>query len=490
MHSCLYLPLSLFLCMIADSSFGQDTTLARQLHDAHATLAESTLTHRRFKHSDLIPLLDSLKTKPLFTVNQVGESVEKRAIVQVKAGTGSIPVLLWSQMHGDEATATMALFDIFNFLQASNDGFDAFREMILSRTSLYFIPMLNPDGAERFQRRNALDIDLNRDALRLQSPEAVLLKKLQQTLKPLVGFNLHDQNPRYSVGRTGKQATLSFLATAYDAGRNVNSVRKRSMQLIAGMNRALQPFIPGRIGRYDDEFEPRAFGDNIQKWGTTLVLIESGGYPDDPEKQYIRKLNFVAILTALKAIADGSYASESIADYQAIPENGRPLFDLLIRNAQITRNGKPYVLDIGINRHEVNNETATQFGYRSEIEDLGDLSTFHGLEEVDATGLQVAAVSIYPQEIASVANLPLNDLDSLRQQGTVAFMVKQRPKESFFAEPVHLLKRGQTALEPIKLGHIPTFLLKQGDQIQRIVVNGFSVEPGNYVSKKQIGVVD
>lgn len=375
----------------------QEQNPARRLHDAHDTYKEKTLTHRRFKHRDIVPLLDSLNGKGPLAVSQVGESQEKRAIYQVTAGTGPAKVLLWSQMHGDEATATMALFDIFNFLKARDDGFDTLRQTILERTAIYAVPMLNPDGAERFQRRTATNIDMNRDALRLQTPEGRLLKHLQQTLKPRVGFNLHDQNPRYSVGRTGKQAVVSFLATAYDPARRVNAVRKRSMQLILGMNRVLQQFVPGQVARYDDEFEPRAFGDNIQKWGTTLVLIESGGYVGDTEKMAIRRLNFVAILTALTALADESYKQEGttaqvIDRYQAIPENGDLLFDVLIRNATILRRGKPITIDIGINRHEINGKstrdmTPGAFRYKSVVEDMGDLSTFHGLEEIDATGL-------------------------------------------------------------------------------------------------------
>ena len=66
----------------------------------------------------------------------MGESGEKRAIYQVTAGTGPAKVLLWSQMHGNEATATMALFDIFNFLKAENDGFDSLRQAILASTTL------------------------------------------------------------------------------------------------------------------------------------------------------------------------------------------------------------------------------------------------------------------------------------------------------------------------------------------------------------------
>ena len=466
--------------------------MARRLHDAHRTYEEQAFTHRRFKHRDIVPLLDSLNGQGPLSVSQVGESQEKRAIYQVTAGTGPTKILLWSQMHGNEATATMALFDIFNFLKAENDGFDSLRQAILTNTTLYAVPMLNPDGAERFQRRTATDIDMNRDALRLQTPEGRLLKNLQQTLKPLVGFNLHDQNPLYSVGKTGKQAVVSFLATAYDPARSVNEVRQRSMQLIVGMNRVLQQFVPGQIARYDDEFEPRAFGDNIQKWGTTLILIESGGYAGDAEKMTIRRLNFVAILTALIALTDGSYKQERIADYQAIPENGRALFDVLIRNVTVMRNGKPVVLDIGINRQEINTDSARRgfdrrgfdrtFRYKSVIEDIGDLSTFHGLEEIDATGLTLSPARVHPDMIDSVADLRKLDLPTLRQDGITVFKVRRVKKESYPTQPVHLLYDGKLPARPLLLGQIPTFLLKRGNQIQYNFVNGFwQEEPINAI---------
>lgn len=460
-----------FVLLLFSMTQAQD--MARRLHDAHDRYKEQTFTHRRFKHRDIVPLLDSLSGRGPLTVSQVGESHEKRAIYQVAAGTGPSKILLWSQMHGDEPTATMALFDIFNFLKAQNDEFDSLRQVILTHTTLYAVPMLNPDGAERFQRRTATGIDMNRDALRLQTPEGRLLKKLQQTLKPLVGFNLHDQNPRYSVGRTSKQAVVSFLATAYDPARTINNVRQRSMQLIVGMNRALQQFIPEQVARYDDEFEPRAFGDNIQKWGTTLVLIESGGYAGDVEKMTIRRLNFIAILTALTAIADESYKQEKIADYQKIPENGRPLYDVLIRNATVVRGGKPVVLDVGINRQEVNADSARTFRYKSVVEDIGDLSTSYGLEEIDATGLTLSPARVYTNVIDSIADLRRLDIAALCSEGITVFRVRQVRKESYPAQPVHLLYEGRLPARPLLPGQIPTFLLKRGDQIEYNFVNGF-----------------
>ncbi|QJD77996.1 M14 family zinc carboxypeptidase [Spirosoma rhododendri] len=453
------------------SASAQD--MARRLYDAHETYKQQALTHRRFKHRDMVPLLDSLRGPGPLAISQVGESLEKRAIYQVKAGTGPVNVLLWSQMHGDEATATMALFDLFNFLTASGDEFDSLRQTILTKLTLYAVPMLNPDGAERFQRRTASDIDMNRDALRLQTPEGRLLKSLQQSLKPLVGFNLHDQNPRYSVGHSGQQAVMSFLATAYNPARSVNDVRRRSMQLIAGMNRALQQFIPGQIARYDDEFEPRAFGDNIQKWGTTLVLIESGGYKGDSEKMMIRQLNFVAILTALQSIAEETYAQENTDDYAAIPENGRNLFDVLIRNATTIRNGKPVRVDVGINRYEVNTDSARSYKYKSTVEDLGDLSTFSGLEEIDATGLTLTAAGVQNYMTASADELQQLNLDSLREAGVLLIRTSAAGRAVLAGQPVHLLRDGKIPARPLQLGQIPTFLLKDGDRIRYWFVNGF-----------------
>ena len=145
--------------------------------------------------------------------------------------------------------------------------------------------MLNPDGAERYQRRTVQGIDMNRDAAARQTPEAVILKGLVDQLKPDFGFNLHDQSPRYSAGRSAKTATISFLATSYDYELSINAVRERSMQLIVGMNKILQKYIPGQVARYSDDHEPRGFGDNVQKWGTTLVLIGAGGEVGDPENQ-------------------------------------------------------------------------------------------------------------------------------------------------------------------------------------------------------------
>lgn len=434
---------------------------------------ESALHYRRFQHRDIIPLIRALQAKSLFEVTPAGRSVEGREIYLIKAGTGSRKVLLWSQMHGDEATATMALFDIFHFL-AQRDEFDGVRNQILRRTTLYFLPMLNPDGAEVFQRRNALGIDLNRDALHLQSPEARLLKDLLVRLQPEFGFNLHDQNPLYSVGKTGLPAALSFLAPPYDAEKSVNEVRARAMRLIVHLNRRLQPFIPGLIGRFADDFEPRAFGDNIQKWGTSVLLLESGGYRGDPEKQVIRQLNFVAILSGLKAISSAAYEQEDLRHYAQIPPNGPLLYHHIIRNVTSGRNGEQYHLDLGIIRTEISLPGQKEVYVQSTIAEVGDLSVFKAYDELDASGMTVLPGRVYPASFESLEEVAGLDYEGLLQQGFLYVHVKNLVVGPDFSTlPLNILM-GEVQLDRTPaFGQNASFLLQEGERLRYAVVNGF-----------------
>ncbi|MBD1397702.1 peptidase M14 [Pontibacter sp. JH31] len=400
--------------------------VAEQVYTRHNIYKEPALQHRRFRHRHIVPLLEQLREHTLFEVDVVGKSAEGRDIYLVKAGTGKTKVMLWSQMHGDEPTATMALFDLFNFLRQS-DELDAVRNQILENTTLYFVPMLNPDGAEMYTRRNALGIDLNRDALRLQSPEAVLLKHLRDTLEPAFGFNLHDQSRYYTAGYTSRPATISFLAPAYDHARTVNEVRDRAMRTIAGMHEALQSFIPGQVAKFSDEHEPRAFGDNIQKWGTSVILVESGGQHNDQEKQHIRQLNFTSIISALHLIGNKAYTAYELEQYHRIPENQRNLFDLVVRNVCYQENGQDTLLDIGINRLEVESPNPIGFYHSSVVEELGDMSVFHGYEQLDAEGLILIPGKVYGTVLDSLQELTPELSEKLLSNGYTTVRVASLP---------------------------------------------------------------
>jgi hypothetical protein len=124
----------------------------------------------------------------------------------------------------------------------------------------------------------------------------------------------------------------------------------------------------------------------MQRSGSVCVLVECGFWPDDPEKQFLRKLSFVAILGALEALADGSYASVPPEEYESLEENDTGVFDLLIRGGTVVVPGlEPFRADV-----------AADFAAPLDLRDgttaaIGDLADYTGREVVDAEGLFVHA---------------------------------------------------------------------------------------------------
>ena len=317
---------------------------------------------------------------PAVRVTEIGRSMQGRSIRAVTFGSGPTTVLLWSQMHGDEATATMSLADIVAWMGDTARP-DALRDRLASRLTVVMVPMLNPDGAELFQRENAIGIDINRDARRLVTPEARALKRLRDSIDADFGFNLHDQNARTLTGPRGRQVAIALLAPAADESRSWPAGRTRAREVAAVVAASLGPHLPGRVARYDDTFEPRAFGDLMQQWGTSTVLIESGALPGDPEKQRLRALNVVAILSALDAIATGSHVRIATAPYDDLPANSRTAVDVIVRGGSLVMPGQvPVRADIALNYDEAVQRRDPR------IRDVGDLEATVAIDTIDASG--------------------------------------------------------------------------------------------------------
>jgi hypothetical protein len=436
-------------------------------------IRETSITNRRFKQRDLQPLINQLPSA--FAVDTAGRSVEDRPLWRVRWGSGTTTVLLWSQMHGDEPTATAALFDLFNWLSSSDTTTANLRELFAENLELTFLPMLNPDGAERYARRNALGIDLNRDALHLTSPEARLLKSERDRLNADWGFNLHDQSTYYGAGfPSSKSCGLSILAPAYDWGKTINEKRKDAMQLIARMNAIWQQDIPGQVGRYNDDFEPRAFGDNLQKWGTRTILIESGGLPNDPEKQEIRQLNLLALIAALHSIATGDYEAFTQDDYFAIPENKyNGMHQLRLERVLLDRPDGEFMMDIAFRRSERSlPPDFREFTSRGFISDVGDLHTFGAYENVPEQGLRARPGRALPGSYDSLAILKLVPWE-LYEKGYTAVVGKSWQLLHPMDDQLTILPPGRAADTIVAPGRNPGLLLyDKHDQLWGAVIDG------------------
>ena len=337
------------------------------------------------RHKDLQKYLDSLK-KIGVKVEEVGRSYQNREIYQAEFGKGPLKVFMWSQMHGDEPTATSALIDVFTFLQ--NNRQVPWVKKIDETMTFRAVPMLNPDGAELYQRRSVQDIDINRDALDLKIPEAQLLKKLRDDWSPSIGFNLHDQNALTTAGNTNKQAAISLLVVYGDAAKTTSDGLERNRRICSLIVQALQNYIPGQIARYEDGFTPTAFGDNFSAWGTPVILVETGGL-HGKDQMFLVKMNFIAFMTALNSLADQSEKNANTAAYDLLPHNtsGR-IYTYIFRNASIIDRQNPdqiVISSIGA----VSERRRSSFLPQISIVSVSGLGGMSGLEEYDSSNFYV-----------------------------------------------------------------------------------------------------
>ena len=322
-------------------------------------------------------------------IAEKGRSSEGREIPVVLAGSGPEKVLLWSQMHGDEPTATAALVDLLAFLAENRN--EPATAHLLSRLTLVVVPMLNPDGAVRGDRRNAQGIDVNRDATRLQTPEGRFIKEIRDRYTPAAGFNLHNQSPLVTAGPGGAQAAIAVLAVSAARNEPEGPALQRKRGLAGHLARVASTFVPGRVTRYATDYTERAFGDSMSRWGTPTVLLETGGWHGPREEERLVRLNFVLLLSALHALARGEETADA-AIYETLPPNVRgDLVDLVLRGATVHggRGLPPFRADVAV----VKARAFAGDGRRlpsAAVVDVGDLGHLAGLEEVDATGLVVA----------------------------------------------------------------------------------------------------
>jgi hypothetical protein len=125
--------------------------------------------------------------------SQRGEALE--ALVLTRAGgtdpavmqaAGKPTVLLVGQQHGDEPAGSEALLVIARELA------QGLLQPALERINVVIVPRANPDGGAIDQRATSGGLDMNRDHLLLNTPEAQALARLERDYKPTVVVDAHE----------------------------------------------------------------------------------------------------------------------------------------------------------------------------------------------------------------------------------------------------------------------------------------------------------
>lgn len=339
---------------------------------------EQSLQGRYITLDDIEPLLNKINTNNQLEI--IGKSVLDQPIYKYQIGTGKTKILLWSQMHGNESTTTKGLFDFLNVLHSNSE----LAHKWLDSFTFCCIPMLNPDGAKLYTRENSNKVDLNRDSQNLSQPESRVLRATFESFKPDFCFNLHDQRTIFGVSDTGKPATVSFLAPAYNEAREINESRLKAIHLISGINDVLQQYIPGQIGRFDDTFNINCIGDTFQYMGVPTVLFEAGHFPNDYLREETRKYIFMALISSFQVINENDIVGNEFDKYMIIPQNKVVFYDFIYKNIKINYDGIEIITNFAAQYKE--ELVGHQIRFNAYIVKIGELDDYFGHFEYDANG--------------------------------------------------------------------------------------------------------
>ncbi|HVL87583.1 MAG TPA: DUF2817 domain-containing protein [Candidatus Thermoplasmatota archaeon] len=159
---------------------------------------------------EIADLVAEIALLPGVLVREIGRSIQNRPLHEVVVGSG--PHVLWTvgRHHGNEPTGAEAILLFLSILADPQARLPidappilhdvlAHRELLLSRVTFVFVPVVNPDGAAAFRRGNANGVDLNRDYAAFSQPEPRAVRDAFWTHRPDTCLDLHNegQSPQF-----------------------------------------------------------------------------------------------------------------------------------------------------------------------------------------------------------------------------------------------------------------------------------------------------
>ncbi|MBX9623891.1 MAG: DPP IV N-terminal domain-containing protein [Gemmataceae bacterium] len=288
------------------------------------TVAEQSGYTKTARYADVVAFCDELaKRSPAVQVSTFGTSHEGRKLPLLTiadppvkdaaeaAKAGKLVVLVFANIHAGEVDGKDAVLALARDLTAEK-GHPLLKDLVL-----LVVPILNADGNEKLGpknrpgqngpaeagvRPNAQGLDLNRDFVKLESPEVRALVKLMTEWDPAVVIDLHTTNgskhrhtltydgPRYPSSDTpaAKWADATLFpevtkkvkaATGYDIAPygNFNADRTRWETYTSSPRYGLQSVaLRGRVGILSESYTYAPFQDRVNAtYAFTKACLET-----------------------------------------------------------------------------------------------------------------------------------------------------------------------------------------------------------------------
>lgn len=158
---------------------------------------------------------------PHLRVSVLGRSQEGREILMLsfKKGNAAAKPTVWlqAQVHGNEPAAGESALAIAQNLANGS------LTQVLDKINVIVIPRINPDGSYYFERRTANKIqDINRDNVKFELPETVIVHQAYNKVKAEVVLDAHEYSVATNFKDIGSKGHLAYYDLLLLSSTNAN----------------------------------------------------------------------------------------------------------------------------------------------------------------------------------------------------------------------------------------------------------------------------
>lgn len=229
--------------------------------------------------------------------SSLGRSARGRPLLAAQLGHPAAPstgarVVALARQHGDEPAPTLAALRLIHRLALEPcPGDDA----LLWRVALAVVPLVNPDGAAAFRRRNGNAADLNRDWERLSQPETRAVDRFVRDWKPQLLLDLHEMLP--------EDRSPGYFIQANQHSWRPGAAGERFARAHAAILKRLRAVgCPARV--VSDRHSRTLAHTEFARRGIPALLLESQVYAGGAERDLPRRVRFhvESVLAALQTV--------------------------------------------------------------------------------------------------------------------------------------------------------------------------------------------
>ena len=226
----------------------------------------------------------------LYTIG--ASAVSRKPLLLVRV-TGALPgespansprVLVICRQHGDEPVSTEAALRWLSRCAALSP---LELRRTLGPTTVYIIPMANPDGADKLSRFTGTSGDMNRDWGVFALPETRAIYAAYREIKPAAVIDMHswDLTDPFQANSV-EAASVSYVSTPQPIivsnsiqGGIIKAVRSATRQTVSALS-------------YSPEADPRLCHRYFAALGTPSVLVETAAGPSDSHDEMESRVQY------------------------------------------------------------------------------------------------------------------------------------------------------------------------------------------------------